>query len=235
MNTTRGRHTILVLSLLILGSVNLSAQSKDFFKQMINESLHKDFLMEMFESSESQSMSDSLPDYLNTIHGGTEVIELNVNKMPIPKLGYNFKFNTLLIQSMEKSMEFPNLSETTEKMLASYTNPKYNPKGSKINQYQGLMPGNIYNNLSGKGLVNISQLAQAASSKLNSGKEGNRSTIVRFTEFEKEGIVEKTNQLIWEMLYADYSNTENDSTSVNFLFRKDSLPQAREFRNPPNY
>ena len=233
MNFVRIKHIIIILSLFSLDPAKLSAQGNDFLKQIINESLKKDLRNESLEFQPPSDSTSSSAGLLDINLQPTELIELNVNKKPIPKLGYDFNFNTLLIQSLDKSAEEPRLWEIKERMLAAYTNQKYNPGRDKATDYKYLIPQKTHDIIFNKGFVSINAIASAAKSKLNPQKK--RIPFVKFSESEKTVIREKTNQIIWEIFYADYSDSTNDSIRSGFSFERDSLPPVREFRQPPYY
>lgn len=235
MENNNIRHLLALISLSFVSLAKLSAQENDFLKQMINESFKKDFWAESLEFNPEAS-SDSLSSKFDINHKQTKLIELNVNKAPLPKLGYNFKFNAMLIQSLEESAEFNKIAEFNEKILAPYTNPKYKPRRSTIENYQGMIPGKTYNDLSGNGMLSLSGISGAITSCICKGnKEKKKIASVRFSESDKADIIQKTNQLIWETLYADYSKGQNDSIlSPDFKFEEKSKTYpTRELRKPP--
>jgi hypothetical protein len=196
---------------------------------MVNESLKKDFWLESFDLN---SISDSLPSILDLNSEQTELVRLSANKNPIPKLGYNFHVNTLLIRSLNDSTS--RIWELTANLLAPSTNTKINPAWGGIGRYKDLMPKYTYEHLSGAGFISLNAVASAAISLVNSKKQ-KPSIATRFSEFEKEYISEKTNQMIWEIFYENYSDVESDSIKYHNFLGKDSIVRSREYRIPPYY
>jgi hypothetical protein len=171
---------------------NLSAQERDFFKQIINESLKKDFRLDILSLS---PLSDSLS------------IIRSINQLRFDP-SYTYLPNDSIVRA-QKSLA---------RLFAPYTNPKYNPTRSKLMDYQHLMPKVTYDHLSGAGFVSLTAVAAAAIYLLKPQKETVLSiqfSKSKFSEFEKKAITERTNQLIWDALYGDWFNTENDSTNTH--------------------
>ena len=73
-------------------SVSAFAQGEDFFKDMM-----KEFLKESIKTSVQNSMQTD-PLYENLFPDSTwKTIEINVNKQPLPRLGYNYWLNSLYL------------------------------------------------------------------------------------------------------------------------------------------
>ena len=224
---------IILFLLLFVGKIeNVSAQENNYLKQFINESFKTNLKSDLFNS---EPLSDSLPEALDIMWKDSRLIDLDVNKKPLPRLSYNYHFNTILRQSIDDFQKFTNDSmETNENLFVPYTNPKYNPIRNKLMDYQYMIPEKIYNELSGKGLISINAIAEKINSKLNPKQE--KSLRIRFSESEKNAIIERTNQFIWEIYYSDSFSTKEDSTYLEKKPQKDTIPlPIREFRNPPYY
>ena len=229
MNSTGKRQLIIFFTLVVLKPTFLSAQQNDFFKQIINESLKNNFKQELDSSAIPKVDSLSVISYIS-LHT-SKLVELNVHKNPLPKLGYNFRLNALLKQSLNDP-----ITEELKMfdMLTPYTN-SYSIKYNKMMDYENLLPRRIYDDFTGNGMLSLSGAAEIVGSLLAKKKEKNTSTEMKYSESEKSSITDKTNQLIWEVYYADLFPSENDSTQSEFLFRKkDTIPNY-ELRRPPHY
>jgi len=164
---------------------------------MIDESLKKDFRLDILSLS---PLSDSLS------------IISSINQL---------RFDFLDTRTPDDSIA--RAQKSIARMFAPYTNPKYNPTRSKLMDYQHLMPKVTYDHLSGVGFVSLTAVVAAAIYLLKPQKEdvlSIRSSKSKFSELEKKAITERTNQLIWDALYGDYFDMENDSTNTDRLWRE---------------
>ena len=229
MNPTSKRKLIIFFTLVVLKSTLLSAQQNDFFKQIINESLKNNFKQELDSSATPKVDSLSGISYIS-LHT-SKLVELNVHKNPLPKLGYNFRLNALLKQSLNDP-----ITEELKMfdMLTPYTN-SHNITYNKMMDYENMLPRNIYNDLTGNGMLSLSGIAGTIGSLRGKKKEKNTSITMKYSESEKSSITENTNQLIWEVYYANLFPSENDSIQSEFLLRKRDTIQNSELRRPPHY
>ena len=226
MSPIKIQYIITFLFLSVLGWGNLSAQGNDFLKQIIKESIKTNFKQEF---PDLQSLSTDSSSILSTNQEQTKLIDLDVNKKPLPKLGYSTQLNLLLIQSLIDSKK-PTM-KISDNLLIPYSMdmPIYN----KIMDYQYLMPKSIYTHLSGNGFINLSAIAKI--SRIGVKQKTDSVKSIQYSEFEKATIVKKTNQLIWDALYTNKFNTEKDSMNINESFKKDSISPIHEFEKSPSY
>lgn len=75
---------VLIISLSLFMTMNLAAQENDLYKLILKESLEYDLILDHQELNLNPEFSK-------------ELIIWDVNKQPLPKLGYNHKLNTFLL------------------------------------------------------------------------------------------------------------------------------------------
>lgn len=179
------------------------AQENDFYKQMIKESFKFDLQNDLMLMN-----MDSLPYKAPVV--------LDVNKKPLPNLGYNLEANSYFLKIMDESLEnIQKMDEMNKKinnyLLTPYTNPSYNPVYSKLMYYQNMVPEKTLNDLMGAGTISLNTVADKIMSSFKKQKSTERTFRYRFKESEKSSIIERTNLLILENYYADYITTLSDS------------------------
>ncbi|GHT49027.1 hypothetical protein FACS189440_13950 [Bacteroidia bacterium] len=96
-------------------SFSISAQEKNLFKDMLKESIKEAIKMDMKIDymMEKKMASDSV----------SGPIELDVNKEPLPHLGYNQKQNSLYLHHKD-SLPLEKQWTISPNLTAAYTNPK---------------------------------------------------------------------------------------------------------------
>jgi hypothetical protein len=103
------KHLAVVLFLLL--SSFLSAQENDFYKQIIKESVNMDFLFAPMNMNPNL-LNDSTSNY----------IVLDVNKQPLPHIGYNYRLNSLLLHPQKDSLPVDKEWTISPNMMMPYTN-----------------------------------------------------------------------------------------------------------------
>jgi hypothetical protein len=100
-------------TLFLLLSSFLSAQENDFYKQIIKESINLDFLLDPMNMNPNL-LKDSTSNY----------IVLDVNKNPLPHIGYNYKLNSLLLHHKD-SLPLEKQWTVSPNVMAPYTNQEH--------------------------------------------------------------------------------------------------------------
>ena len=103
---------IKIFSLVVFGILPtvVFAQENDFYKSIIKESINLDFIFEN-EVLDFQPEPDSTHGY----------IELNVNKNPLPRMGYNYRQNSLFLHYKD-SIPLDKERTISPNLTAAYTN-----------------------------------------------------------------------------------------------------------------
>jgi hypothetical protein len=86
------------------------AQERDLFKNIVKESIKMDFILNPTTISPDIHRNDST----------LELIEVNVNKNPLPILGYNYRQNSLFLHYKD-SLPVERKWEISPHLLAGYT------------------------------------------------------------------------------------------------------------------
>lgn len=88
--------------------------------------------------------------------------------------------------------------EISEYLMKPYTNPKFQPKVSRLYNYENMIPKSTFDDLNNNNLLSVTGLMGTISSLLfNKKKEREK---VNFSENDKEALIRKTNDIIREYL-----------------------------------
>jgi hypothetical protein len=147
-----------IVALFVAVTASLTAQEIDIYKQLLKESIQMDFKKEWMEMP-------SKPDSI------TEYIELDVNKNPLPPMGFNYKQNSLFLHYKD-SLPIDTPMTISPSVTAAYTNPIYDETAAPpIYNYQNMIPDVTYRHLSGAGFLNLSGLIQLVISLISDENE----------------------------------------------------------------
>ena len=122
------------LTICFFVSVSVYAQEMDFLKDILKES----FKESIKTSIQNEMKTDPL--YENLLPDSTwKTIEINVNKQPLPRLGFNHKQNCLYM-NYKDSLSFGPTYTLSPNLLTPYSNWKeYDPTSTET-------PGDIFAN-----------------------------------------------------------------------------------------
>ena len=107
-----------IVWLFLLSPLILTAQESDLFKQLLKETLRPEFSM------------DFLLDFSDSIFF-REPIRLDATKEYIPRLGFNYELNRLLL-SYKEDQAYPKSKTVSPYLTAPYTNrEEYDPNSTE--------------------------------------------------------------------------------------------------------
>ena len=110
MDLPINKFSFFIVSWFFLGTAAVEAQEVDFLKNIVKESVKIDLTLDpMFMDLDMDTTS--------------RYIKLNVNKKPLPKLGYNYKQNSLYLNHKD-SLKFERELTISPYLTAAYTNMK---------------------------------------------------------------------------------------------------------------
>jgi hypothetical protein len=153
-----------VFHLATLGLIAQEMNFKKFTKESMKESM-KDY---MKESMRMETMKIS-PVKINpdSVHPS---IDLDANNKPLPRLGFNYKQNSLYLHHKD-SLPIDKKLVISEDLLKDYTNKAYNPDVPPIYEQENKVPSVIYNHLSGRGFISISGIVNSLFKGKSSSKK----------------------------------------------------------------
>ena len=130
----------------LITAVSAMAQDRDIFKDLLKESMKATIQQDL---KIAPLPMESFPD-----SSSSGVIELDVNKQPIPSVGYNRELNSLYLHYKD-SLPLERKPELSPAATEAFTNPDYHPKYDPIMDYQNLITPKTYEHLSGAGLLKV--------------------------------------------------------------------------------